>query len=142
MKDQEIYQEVGQLLWSIMPNEATVIYFTGDIYPEHYSGGAKWLLSNGEVSTFPFGNRAYEIESKICDLMHDLQAMDIFNEKWTNYKITLTDEGKFNIEFAYIPEDDHWPNLYMRRVSDLKQEELDEYNIPLDEWEKRVKLKK
>lgn len=30
----------------------------------------------------------------------------------------------------------------MKGVSDLKREELDEYNIPLEEWEKRVELKK
>lgn len=29
----------------------------------------------------------------------------------------------------------------MKAVSDLKEEELDEYNIPRDEWEKRVTLK-
>lgn len=141
MKDQEIYQEIGQLLWSIMPKEAKVIYFVGDIYPEHYSGGIEWLLVNGKITTFPFDQSPYEIERKIYNLMHDLQAMEIFEEKWTNYKITLTEEGKFNIEFEYIPEEDHWPNLYMRRVSDLKLEELDEYNIPLEEWEKRVKLR-
>ena len=30
----------------------------------------------------------------------------------------------------------------MKAVSDLKREELDENNIPLDEWEKRVALRK
>lgn len=39
VKDQEIYQKIGELLWSIMPEDAIEIYFTGDIYPEHYSGG-------------------------------------------------------------------------------------------------------
>lgn len=141
MKDQEIYQKIGELLWSIMPEDATVIYFTGDIYPEHFSGGAKWLLKNGKIETFPFGERAYEIENKICILIYELRSLDVFKEKWTNYKVTLTEEGKFNIEFAYIPEEDHWPGLYMKAVSDLKEEELDEYNIPRDEWEKRVTLK-
>lgn len=141
MNDQEIYQKIGELLWSIMPEEAKEIYFIGDIYPEHYSGGIDWLLTDGKVVTFPFGESPYEIERQIYDLMHELQSKDIFNKKWTNYKVILTNEGKFNIEFAYVPEEDHWPNLYMKAVSDLKKEELDEYNIPLDEWEKRVKLK-
>ena len=34
MNEQEIYQKIGELLWSIMPNEAIEIYFIGDIYPE------------------------------------------------------------------------------------------------------------
>ena len=46
MNEQEIYQKIGELLWSIMPNEAIEIYFIGDIYPEHYSGGAEWRLKN------------------------------------------------------------------------------------------------
>lgn len=74
-------------------------------------------------------------------LMEELRSLDIFKDKWTNYKVTLTEKGKFNAEFAYIPEEDHWPGLYMKAVSDLKEEELDEYNIPYEEWEKRVKLK-
>ena len=57
-------------------------------------------------------------------------------------KISLTEEGKFNIDFAYIPESDDWVNLYMKGISDLKREELGEHNIPLEEWEKRVELKK
>ena len=31
MNEQEIYQKIGELLWSIMPNEAIEIYFIGDI---------------------------------------------------------------------------------------------------------------
>ena len=54
MKDHEIYQKIGELLWSIMPKEATEIYFIGDIYSEHYSGGAEWLLKNGNIESFPF----------------------------------------------------------------------------------------
>lgn len=142
MNDQEIYQKVGELLWSIMPNEAEKIIFTGKIYPDYQGWGTDFILKNGKLTTFDFGQEPAAIEMEVRDLINKLKESEIFKEKWTNYKITLTDEGKFNIEFAYIPEEDSWPNLYMRRVSDLKQEELDEYNIPLDEWEKRVKLKK
>lgn len=142
MNEQEIYQKIGQLLWSIMPEESTEIYFTGDIYPHNYSGGAEWLLKNGHIETFPFKERAYEVEEEICQLMAKLRLLDLFPEKWTNYKITLTEGGKFNAEFAYVPEEDHWPTLYMRRVSDLKEEEIDDYYIPLEEWEKRVALRK
>ena len=142
MNEQEIYQKIGELLWSIMPKEAKEIYFTGDLYPEHYSGGIDWLMADSKIATYSFGESPYEIERQIYDLMHELQSMEVFNEKWANYRIILTESGKFNIEFAYVPEEDHWPNLYMKGVSDLKREELDENNIPLDEWEKRVALRK
>ncbi|MEG2013982.1 MAG: DUF600 family protein, partial [Anaerovoracaceae bacterium] len=105
MNEQEIYQKISELLWSIMPNEATKIYFIGDIYPDHYSGGAEWRLKSGNIDSFPFGERAYEVEENIRGLMKELRLLELFTEKWTNYKITLTEEGKFNIEFAYIPEE-------------------------------------
>jgi len=143
MNEQEIYQKIGELLWSIMPEEALEIYFIGDIYPEHYSGGAEWLLKNGNLETFSFGERAYEIENKICGLMAELRSLEMFKDKWTNYKVSLTEEGKFNAEFAYIPEEDHWPSLSMRGISDLSEEELDRNypQIPKELWKERVKLK-
>ena len=139
MQEQKIYQKIGELLWSIMPEEANVIYFTGDIYPEHWSGGADWLLKNGKIETFPFGESPYEIESQIYELMKKLRSLDMFAEKWTNYKITLTETGKIDFEFAYIPEEDHWPGLLMKGVSELKEDELDLHNIPFEEWEMRIK---
>lgn len=138
-QEQEIYQKIGELLWSIMPEEATVIYFTGDIYPEHWSGGADWLLKNGKIESFLFGESPYEIESQIYELMKKLRSLDMFAEKWTNYKITLTETGKIDFEFAYIPEEDHWPGLLMKGVSELKEDELDLHNIPFEEWEMRIK---
>lgn len=141
MNDQEIYQKVGELLWSIIPHDAEEIIFTGKIYPTYLGWGTDFILKNGTLTTFAFGQEPTAIELEIRDLMNKLKEVDVFKEKWTNYRISLTEEGKFNIEFEYIPEEDNWPNLYMRRVSDLKLEELDEYNIPIEEWENRVKLR-
>lgn len=141
MNDQEIYQKIGKLLWSVMVDEAKIIFCEGDIYPEHNSYSFKWLTKNNQVGGFDFDKIPYEIGGKIIELLEQLRLSKIFKEKWTNFIVTLADDGKFNIEFAYIPEDDHWTGLYMKRVSDLKESELEEYNIPHDEWKKRVKLK-
>ena len=69
MKEQEIYQKIGELLWSIMPEEAVRIDFIGSIYPEHYSGGAEWIVANGDIHYFPLGQRPDEIEGEIINLM-------------------------------------------------------------------------
>ncbi|WP_266095449.1 hypothetical protein [Acinetobacter bereziniae] len=37
MKDQEIYRKIGELLWSIMAEEATIIFCTGMIYNDSNS---------------------------------------------------------------------------------------------------------
>ena len=142
MNEQKVYQKIGELLWSIMPQEAKIIYFTGKIYSTFRGWGTDFTLKNGITSSFDFGQEPTEIEWQIRDLMDDLINHDLFKDKWNHYKISLTEEGKFNIDFAYIPESDDWVNLYMKGVSDLKREELDEHNIPLEEWEKRVELKK
>ena len=62
MKEQEIYQKIGELLWSIMPEEAVRIDFIGSIYPEHYSGGAEWVVANGDIHYFPLGQRPDSFE--------------------------------------------------------------------------------
>jgi hypothetical protein len=142
MNDQKLYQRIGELLWSIMPEDALEIYYIGCIYPDYSAGGAEWLTKENKIVSFEMGQRPYEVESQIDDLIVELRSLDVFKEKWTHFKFTLTDNGGFNTEFGYIPREDSWVNLYMKPVSDLKQEELDEYNIPLDEWEKRVTLKK
>lgn len=142
MNEQEIYQKIGELLWSTMAEEATIIFCTGMIYLDLNSYSFRWLTQDGKNKSFDFDKMPGEIGDKIISLMEELRELEIFTEKWTHYKISLTEEGKFNIDFAYIPESDDWVNLYMKGVSDLKREELDENNIPLDEWEKRVELKK
>ncbi|MDV8157999.1 immunity protein YezG family protein [Acinetobacter bereziniae] len=143
MKDQEIYRKIGELLWSIMPQEADIIYFIGKIYPEHQEWITRFMLKNGGLSTFDFGKEPSNIEMQISELVNGLKELDLFKEKWTHYKISLTDNGKFNIDFAYILEEDNWPNLFMKGIGELTEEEWekDYSQIPRELWEERVKFK-
>lgn len=141
MNDQKIYQNLGELLWSIMAEDAVIMFCEGYIYPDSSSYSFEWVTKNNKTRWFDFDQIPHEVGDKVIQLMEILITLEIFKEKWTQFKISLTDAGKFNIDFAYIPEDDRWPGLYMKAVSDLKEEELDEYNISFEEWEKRVKLK-
>lgn len=141
MNEQEIYQKIGELLWSIMAEDAKIIFCTGMIYPDTKSYSFEWTNKDNNFIWFDIDGIPHEIGEKILSLMEILRSLDMFTEKWTHFKISLTEEGKINFEFAYIPEEDHWPGLYMRRVGDLTLEELDEHNIPLEEWKKRVKLR-
>ena len=56
---------------------------------------------------------------------------------------SISDQGRFNAEFGYIPREDSWVNLYMKGISDLSEEELDkDYPyIPKELWEERVRVK-
>uniref|UniRef100_UPI00260D6B63 immunity protein YezG family protein n=1 Tax=Clostridium sp. TaxID=1506 RepID=UPI00260D6B63 len=77
------------------------------------------------------------------DLMKKLQKCEIYaNEPWTQFEVILSNEGKFKINFAYIPEKDSWPRVYMKRISDFSEKEWQETSIPKELWEERVRLKK
>ncbi|WP_269915489.1 immunity protein YezG family protein [Acinetobacter sp. HY1485] len=141
MTEQEVYQEVGQLLWSLMPQEAKIIFYTGTIYPEHNSWLTTFILRNSdEVNSFGFEESLQVVELKILDLMGNLQKITN-GEKWTHFTISLDENAKFKIDFAYIPEEDSWTSLHMKGISDLTKEEVLETAIPLELWEERVKLK-
>ena len=90
MNEQEIYQKIGELLWSIMSQEAEIITFVGKIYPEYQGWGTSFILKDGSLSTFDFGEEPADIELRIRDLVNVLRDSDVFKEKWTHYKITLT----------------------------------------------------
>lgn len=142
MNEQELYQKIGELLWSIMAEDAGIMFCEGYIYPDSSSYSFEWLTKNNKTVWFDFDQIPHEVGDKVIQLMETLITLEIFKEKWTQFKISLTDAGKFNIDFAYISINDRWPGLFMKGVSELNEDELDTYNIPLEEWEKRVELKK
>ncbi|MDH3000465.1 hypothetical protein A1D23_01135 [Chelonobacter oris] len=74
-------------------------------------------------------------------LIEKLNSSDFFHQKWTHCMVTLYSNSEFKFNFSYIPEEDSWGNLYLRGISDLKEEELDEYYIPKEIWLDRVARK-
>ena len=65
MSEQEIYQKIGELLWSIMPKEAKMIFCEGYIYPDINSCGFEWLTQNGKQDSFDFDFVPVEIGAKL-----------------------------------------------------------------------------
>lgn len=65
MNDQKIYQKIGELLWSIMPKEAKMIFCEGYIYPDINSCGFEWLTQNGKQDSFDFDKVPVEIGAKL-----------------------------------------------------------------------------
>lgn len=103
-----------------------------------------WLDINGNKACHDFDDfSADEILDNIEDQLKLLQKHKLFEkESWTQCRVTLSDKGKFNIKFAYIPWEGSWPGLYMKGVSELSYEGADNLcSIPKEEWEKRQKYK-
>lgn len=137
--DQIIYQKIGELLWSVMSPKDNNIVFRGRIYSEHQDFQLLCETNEGPNYVEMTNDLFFDLQK----LMEDLKQCLIFNkEPWTQFKIVLNEDGNFKIDFAYISEEDSWPGLYMRSVSDLDQTELDEYYIPMKEWERCVSSKK
>ncbi|MDW6092427.1 DUF600 family protein [Vibrio rhizosphaerae] len=138
--DQKIYTEIGKALWSIMPDTVSEIYFYGDIFPNSKGCTTEFRLKqDGSISWFRFGENPEDVELFILSRAERLQKNEPYKrEPWTHFKATLTEAGKFKMDFAYIPEDDSWPGLFMKRVSELSLEEAEEKYIPEEEWKKCV----
>jgi len=137
--DQIIYQKIGKLLWSVMSLKDNKIVFRGRIYFEHQDFQLLCETNEGPKYVEMTNDLFFDLRK----LMEDLKQCLIFNkEPWTQFKVVLNEDGNFKIDFAYISEEDSWPGLYMRSVSDLDQTELDEYYIPMKEWERCVSSKK
>lgn len=137
--DQIIYQKLGELLWSVMSPKDINIIFKGRIYSDHQD----FQLLCETIEGCRYIEITNDLFFDLSKLMEDLNTCLIFDkEPWTQFKIILNEEGNFKINFAYISEQESWPGLYMRAISDLDQTELDEYNIPLEEWKRCVSSKK
>ncbi|VEI58511.1 Uncharacterised protein [Pasteurella multocida] len=140
MNINEIYDEIGRLLWSIMPNGASKIIYDCMIYSSFEQGGAYWL--DRDFNEKYFDEPYLEVYEKISVLIRDLRKQSFFKGNYPNhFRFSLSEKGRFDIKFAYIEEEDSWSNLYLRGISDLKEEELDEYYIPKEIWLDRVARK-
>ncbi|OTG89054.1 hypothetical protein [Acinetobacter sp. ANC 3813] len=68
MNEQQIYQRIGKLLWSIMAEDAKIIFCEGFIYPYTNSCGFEWLTLDGKQDSFDFERVSVEIGNKIISL--------------------------------------------------------------------------
>jgi hypothetical protein len=133
----KIYQEIIDLIWSIFPEDGIEAYFYAQIFKDSSQRTFYWLDKNGDEAWHDFENSPNEITLKIISKLELLQQHKLFEkERWTHCKVTVTDDYKLNIKFAYIPQDDSWPGLFMRGISELTLEEAKKYYIPEEEWEK------
>lgn len=107
--DQKIYQEIGEILWSIMLQEQKQIMLIGCIYESIKLDCCK-VLDNGNLEQIHMSD---EITLKLTSLVKNLQNCEIFSqEKWTHFEVILTDKSKFQIKFDYLPNKDKRSEIY------------------------------
>ncbi|WP_271270851.1 hypothetical protein [Aliamphritea hakodatensis] len=138
-EDQKIYQEIGKALWSLMPDNAQLIYCIGMVYSDTHQIGPEWVNHDGSLGQFDFENYPDDFCADVYQLVVKLQELPPYERQpWSHFKASLTEEGRFKMDFAYIPQADSWPGLFMKGVSDLSWEEAQEHYIPQKDWEKCI----
>ena len=135
----EIMGEIGRLLWSVFPEEAEVIITQGQLYPHVSQIGFKWVYKDGSSGSFNRDNFPTEIRDKIITQMKLLRDMEPYkNDPFSQFEAHLTNDKNLRMKFAFIPEEDSWQGLYMRRVSELSEEEAQQVFIPTEHWQAAV----
>ena len=125
-----------------MPLDASKYIFECELQSDDQNYRMYWIDQNGEEKNYPLGGFSEE-KREILNFYSKLkETMAKFGSDWTQSRFTLDKNGKFDVRFAYIPEEDSWGSLYLRGISDLTLEEAEEHNIPREIWEERVKAKK
>ena len=136
--DQKIYKQIGEQIWSIMPEDALVMTFKGGL---GVGTSLSWSTRKQEINCFPLGGSPREVEDKIKVLIAELRQEPPFNidQPFNHYTITLTDAGKFNLQVAWVDEEDSWTGVFMKGVSDLTWEEAEANYIPSENWEEHCR---
>jgi len=134
--EEELYQQIANRMAAAVPQTAAAAIYTGKIYASHEQCGLSWLGPSGEVQQFPFGRRPERIEFELRELIGEVRNLMSRSDRepWTHFQIMLRCGAKINMIFAYIPEDDDWVGVFMRRVSDLTLEEANAAYIPEKDW--------
>jgi hypothetical protein len=128
--DQEIIREIGKNLWSIFPNTASKIVFVGMFYSSSYQCGPEWFDITGKRIGPKWEDDIGTVNKKLSDLALTLQRTPPFaNTPFTHMRFEMDEQGKTQVDFAYIPEWDSWPGLFMRGVSELSEQEAHDPSI-------------
>lgn len=137
MKESTVYQQIKEILWLEKDEHVQNVFLNGYVYENSSAVGSYENSKNGELIVL-----SSEDFIKIESLMTELQQYhNSLNKHWTHFELFIADEGTFEAEFLYIPEEDHWHGLVMQGISDLTEEEWKNTGIPRELWEERVRHK-
>ncbi|MCA6223137.1 immunity protein YezG family protein [Photorhabdus antumapuensis] len=105
--DQEIYKDIGLILYSIVPDEARKIIMRADLSPEgdhcayeydyiDNSGNTEWLTAGGQANT--------DMLRYLVELRNYYMDNNLTNDRtvWHGCEVTLdVEQMKLNIDFKY-----------------------------------------
>lgn len=136
MPNESLVDKLGKLLWQVLPHEAKLIQFRGQFYEEHFQCGFEWFNEKSvRLGPVKYDDRLMAARSDAANLVISLQRTPPFaNEPFTHMRFAMDDEGKTQVEFAYIPEWDSWPGLFMSGVSEVPEDEAKKRSRFYETW--------
>ncbi|TDF35217.1 immunity protein YezG family protein [Histophilus somni] len=141
-KCNNLFFKIANEIWKLMPTEADKYIFECEFHETISSFRMYWINNAGDECNYSVGCIPHE-KRNILELYENLKSeMKVNGSDWTQSRFVLNNDGTFDVKFAYIEEADSWPMLYLKGISDLTKEEAEnEYFVPLDIWEERVRIK-
>lgn len=131
MLSKQTTKEVKKLVKKLLSMHGDTVILRGKVYPEVRGLLFYWLI-DGKRHDYGFDAEPPEVR----------QVLDILTDElnYEHFLITADKPGKIDIKTRHIPEEDSWPGLIMKRVSELTEEELEDCHISKEEWEERKAL--
>lgn len=131
MLSNQTMNEIEKLVKKLLATHGDTVILRGKVYPEVRGLLFYWLI-DGKRHDYGFDTEPPEVR----------QVLDILTDEldYEHFLIKADKKGKFDIKTRHIPEEDTWPGLIMKRVSELTEEELEDCYIPKEDWEERKAL--
>jgi hypothetical protein len=119
--------------------------FEGQFLPSSDQCGPSWFDDAGKrLGPIGFDGYPRNVEDELRALALELQRTPPFDRQpFTHMRLEVDDTGQMKVDFAYIPEWDSWPGLFMKGVSELTEAEISPpyplgiYGIDVEELNKR-----
>ena len=135
----KIIEDIAKKVWSIMPKKAHKYVIKYEINEDIGQRKSYWEDSFKNKGNMSLNEYPSDILDDIGHLLKELKSH--MNNQWNHCCFILFDNMEFNINFSSVSEEDSWPGLFMKGVSDLSYDEIANFHIPLEYWEERVRIK-
>ncbi|MET8310306.1 immunity protein YezG family protein [Micromonospora sp. NPDC005173] len=106
--DSDIITRIGQILMSILPDNAATITVNGEADIDYANAALELRGPDGTVFYFGWDDNPDEAVDEIADLLIDLRQVmaEDGSEPWYGFTMAVQSDGTFEVDFSYEPPTD------------------------------------
>ena len=107
-RDSEIITRIGQILLSILPDNAVTIIANGEADTDYANAALELRGPAGQVFHFSWDDNPDEAVDEITDLLIDLRQVMLAEsgDPWYGFTMAVHRDGHFDVNFSYEPPAD------------------------------------